>query len=163
MKFDIFPIDTPRILFVPDSLGSTTFFVFYSENALFYSNIFFFTSWSAFVSLVLNLPIRSPIKSVAPSGGFYTSFFFLVFLFLSSFDYFTSDSSFTSETELYEGFTDGWITEDAGVWDGDEPLLDDWLFELEDACCWDVELFRDDVLFHFDLSLSDEFDGSGSA
>jgi hypothetical protein len=107
MKFDIFPIDTPRILFVPDSLGSTTFFVFYSENALFYSNIFFFTSSSAFVSLVLNLPIKSPIKSVAPSGGFYTSFFFLVFLFLSSFDYFTSDSSFTSETEIYEGLTDG--------------------------------------------------------
>ncbi len=157
MKFDILPMETPRILFVPDSLGSATFFAFYSEKALFCSKIlFFFTSSSALVSLVLNLPIKSPIKSVAPSGGFSTSFFFLFFLFLSSFDYFTSDSSFTSETEIYEGWTDGWITEDAGVEDGD------WLFELEDACCWEVELFRDDVLFNLDLSLSVDFDGYGS-
>jgi hypothetical protein len=64
-------METPRILFVPDSLGSTTFFAFYSEKALFYSNILFFLdSYSALVSFVLNFPISSPIKSVAPSGGF---------------------------------------------------------------------------------------------
>ncbi len=161
MKFVILPIDNPRILLAPDSLGSTTFLAFYSENALFSSKILFFLiSYSALVSLVLNLPINSPIRSVAPSGGFSTSFFFLFFLFLSSFDSFTSLYYFTSETEIYEGFTDGWITDEEGVWDWDCWLLIDWLFELEDGCCWDVELLREEVSFHFDLSLIDEFDGS---
>jgi hypothetical protein len=71
IKLDTFPVDKPLILFVPDSLGSSTFLAFYSEKARFSSNILFFlTSSYALLSFVLNLLINSPIRSVAPSGGF---------------------------------------------------------------------------------------------
>jgi len=103
-KLDILPIDTPRILFAPDSLGSSTFCAFSYENALFSSiNLFFvYSSW-VFLSFVLNLLINSPMRSVAPSGGFSTFFFPF---FLSSFVYSTFFSYFTSETELSEGLID---------------------------------------------------------
>jgi hypothetical protein len=81
----ILPAETPLILLAPDSLGSTTFLAFSSEYALFSSNNLFFFSYSALESLVLNLLISYPIRSVAPSGGFSTYFFFFPFLFLSSF------------------------------------------------------------------------------
>lgn len=152
MKEGIFPIDTPRILFVPDSLGSTTFFIFSSENALFSSNILFFFSYSALVSFVLNLLISSPIKSVAPSGGFSTSFFFFAFLFLSSFDYLASTYSFTSDNLIWLS-----ISEDDGACEIDWLLIDGML--IEDFYCCKIELFSDEVLC-FDLSLIEASDES---
>lgn len=114
----------------------------------------FYFYLSAFVSLVLNLSINSAIRSVAPSGGFSTYFFFFPFL---SFDYFISLYSFTSLTEFYEGLGELSITEDYWLcleefWLSDEVwLMDELIFELED-CCWEV-LFWDEIL---DLELLKE-------
>ena len=68
----VLPIEIPRILFEPDSSGTIflgalssekAFLALYSSSAEGFST--FFTA---------NLPTKSASKSVAPSGGFYSSF-----------------------------------------------------------------------------------------
>ena len=51
-------------------------------------------------------------------------------------------------------------TEAEGVCDG--FMLEFWLLDevFWEEGCWDAELFNDDALFDFDLSLIDEFDTS---
>ena len=64
------PRETPRILLAPDYEGSTTFFYFYSEKALFDSNIFFFSYYLLCFVVAWNFFMTSPKRSDASSGGF---------------------------------------------------------------------------------------------
>lgn len=94
---------------------------------------------------------------MAPSGGFSTSFFFFDFLPLSSFDSFIAlYVSSCWEVELSEGLIEeskidddgvGFMFEDEGVFIEEVTLIED------DCCCWDDELFSDDVFDFDDLSL----------
>ena len=74
LLFAIFPIDKPLILFVPDSSG--TIFLGY----LSYEKAFLARNSSSSLFLLsfcsLNFPTTSANRSVAPSGGFSSSFLF---------------------------------------------------------------------------------------
>ena len=86
-----FPIEIPRILFDPDSSGTTFLGAFYSENAF---RALYSSSAEGFsFFLIANLLTTSANRSVAPSGGFYS--YFLPFLpFAFSFYFYFSRASY---------------------------------------------------------------------